>query len=323
MCAESSVLLSPAIVEFVCGVGNMDVPWDILSLVPDRSHRLDSMEVLGIDFTSKPSRRKLITCLRSRLDGDVLRAEVLEEWHRLEDFEVALARPGPWIAGIDFPFGQSRRFIETIGWPTAWAGYVRHAHSLGRSGFRSALDDYRKPRPDGDKEHRRRTDIAAGSISPQKLYGVPVALMFFEGAPRLIEAGVTIPHLQEGDPARIVIEAYPGILARTIIDRRSYKQDTKKKQTNDERTARLQLLGALRDGEGRTRCGFGIEAPDALCDDPGGDQLDALLCAIQAAWAWRKQEIGFGAPATVDPLEGWIADPVLSDETRSTRVRRL
>ena len=320
---ESSVLLSLAFPAFVRSVGKMDVHWDILSPIPDRSPRLDSMEVLGVDFTSRPHRRKPITCLRCRIDGFVMRAKTLQEWPRFEDFEAALARPSPWIAGIDFPFGQSRRFIETIGWPADWAGYVRHAHSLGRSGFRRALDDYRNPRPDGDKEHRRRTDIPAGSISPQKLYGVPVALMFFEGAPRLIEAGVTIPHLQEGDPARVVIEAYPGILARTIIDRRSYKQDTKKKQTSDQRAARLQLLGALRDGEARARYGFGIEASDALCDDPGGDHLDALLCAIQAAWAWQNQENGFGAPASLDPLEGWIADPVLSDEARSTRERRL
>jgi hypothetical protein len=100
---------------------------------------------------------------------------------------------GPWIAGIDFPFGQARRFIETIGWPCGWADYVRHAQSLTRSGFREALNAYRKTRRSGDKEHRRQTDIAAGSVSPQKLYGVPVGLMFFEGAPRLVASNVTIP----------------------------------------------------------------------------------------------------------------------------------
>jgi hypothetical protein len=55
------------------------------------------------------------------------------------------------------------------------------------------LEVYRSHRPFGDKEHRRKTDIAASSISPQKLYGVPVGLMFFEGAPRLVKSGVTIP----------------------------------------------------------------------------------------------------------------------------------
>ena len=150
------------------------------------------MKVLGIDFTSRPTRQKPITCLHCTLDGDVLCARELEEWVDFTLFEQALQRPGPWIAGIDFPFGQSRRFIETIGWPSNWADYVLHANALGRNGFRAALNAYRSVRPSGDKEHRRQTDIAAGSISPQKLYGVPVGLMFFEGAPRLLASIVAV-----------------------------------------------------------------------------------------------------------------------------------
>ncbi len=160
------------------------------------------MNIIGIDFASNPSRRKPVTCLRCSFDGDRLRAEKLERWPDLSRFEEELKRPGPWIAGIDFPFGQARRFIETIEWPRDWLGYVRQAKSLGREGFRHALDAYRAPRPDGDKEHRRKTDKAAGSVSPQKLYGVPVGLMFLEGAPRLAASGVTIPHLKDGDPDR-------------------------------------------------------------------------------------------------------------------------
>ena len=99
---------------------------------------------------------------------------------------------------------------------------------MSRQGFRDALDAYRAPRPAGEKEHRRATDIAAGSISPQKLYGTPVGLMFFEGVPRIKAAGVTIPGLQLGDPERIVIEAYPGVLAgvlaRHLIGRRSKRR---------------------------------------------------------------------------------------------------
>lgn len=77
-------------------------------------------------------------------------------------------------------------FIETIGWPKRWADYVAYSHGLGRANFRAALDGYRTTRRKGDKEHRRRTDIAAGSISPQKLFGVPVGLMFYEGAARVL-----------------------------------------------------------------------------------------------------------------------------------------
>ncbi len=208
---------------------------------------------------------------------------------------------------------------ETIKWPSDWLGYVRYARSLGREGFRDALNAYRAGRPDGDKEHRRKTDVAAGSISPQKLYGVPVGLMFFEGAPRLLASGVTIPHLQDGDPDRIVVEAYPGILARQIINRRSYKHEAKRKQTVQQREARSDILGGLIHGVATDLYGFRIEAPTNLCDDPTGDDLDALLCAIQAAWAWLNRSLGYGAPCNVDRKEGWIADPSVS-ASLSSRV---
>lgn len=267
------------------------------------------MRVLGIDFTSRPRRRKPITCLECTLVEDELQAGELKEWCSFEEFESALQAPGPWIAGIDFPFGFPRKFIENMGWPETWRAYVEHAKSLGREGFRTALDEYRSPRPPGDKEHLRVTDIRAGSISPQKLYGVPVALMFFEGAPRLRGSGVTIPLLQEGDPERIVVEAYPGVLARHLIGRHGYKQDTKRKQTKEQYEARVRLMKEILGDKFHQHYGVSVCAPKELADDPAGDCLDALLCAIQAAWAWSMRDKHFGAPTDTDALEGWIADP--------------
>ena len=55
-----------------------------------------------------------------------------------------------------------------------------------------------------------------------------------------------------------------------------------------------------------------VEAPRGLAEDPTGDQLDALICAIQAAWAWTMKAQRYGAPEGADALEGWIADPALS-----------
>ena len=48
-----------------------------------------------------------------------------------------------------------------------------------------------------------------------------------------------------------------------------------------------------------------------LADDPGADHLDALLCAVQAGWAWTQRDNNFGVSGQIDPLEGWIADPIL------------
>lgn len=269
------------------------------------------MIVYGIDFTSRPKRSKPITCLACTLEGTHLRADELSEWQTFEAFEQALQKPGPWIAGIDFPFGQARRFIETIGWPLSWQGYVDRVAAMTRQEFRDALDAYRQPRPKGDKEHRRETDVAARSISPQKLFGTPVGLMFFEGAPRLRRSGVTIPRLQEGDPDRVVVEAYPGVLARHLIGKRSYKQDTRAKQTPDKHDARKDLLDKIRRGDLKESHHLTVDAPDKLIDDPGADHLDALLCAIQAAWAWNRRAGDYGSPCEVDPLEGWIADPTI------------
>ena len=277
------------------------------------------MRVYGIDFTSAPRRAKTITCLECELEGRCLRAGALREWPDFAAFEAALIRPGPWIAGIDFPFGQARRFIDTIGWPDTWAGYVDHVGTLSRDAFRRELDAYRASRPAGDKEHRRETDVAAGSISPQKLYGTPVGLMFFEGAPRLRAAGVTIPGLQTGDPGRIVVEAYPGVMARALIGRRGYKQDARGKQTAAQARARTDLLEQVTAGAAERYYGLSVVAPVALANDPGGDHLDALLCAVQAAWAWERRLSGFGPPDGFDALEGWIADPAVTAQAVASR----
>ncbi len=268
------------------------------------------MKIIGIDFTSRPSKSKPLTCLICNFDGAVLIANELVMWPSYDGFENFLSSPGPWVAGIDFPFGQSRRFIKNVGWPDEWQDYIKLVSLMKRSEFRSMLDEYRKLRPFGDKEHRRSTDIAASSISPQKLYGVPVGLMFFEGAPRLLKAKVLVPGITDGDPNRIVVEAYPGVLAKRLIGRRSYKQDNSKKQTSDQASARADLLDKILIGGSAEEYGFRVEAPRDLCDDPTGDTLDTLMCAMQAAWAWTQREATFGAPLNLDPSEGWISDPV-------------
>ncbi|WP_035485557.1 DUF429 domain-containing protein [Geminicoccus roseus] len=272
------------------------------------------MKIIGVDFTSRPSKRKPITCASCHLAGGLLRFEAFLDLPSFADFEAVLSSPGPWIAGIDFPFGMPLRFLDTVEadeWRRPWPDYVAHARSLGRSGFRDALERYKAPRPVGDKEHRRAADQAARSISPQKLYGVPVALMFFEGAVRLIQAGVHVPLLHAtGDP-RVVVEAYPGVLARRLIGKRSYKSDDRRKQTAEQKDARAGLLEKLLSPSLAHGCGVRVEAPAALAEDPSGDRLDALLCAVQAAWAWRERDRNYGIPAQADRREGWISDPGL------------
>lgn len=270
-----------------------------------------SMQVFGVDFTSAPQRRKPITVACATLAGDVLDLqdfETLEDWPR---FEAWLRKPGPWVGGFDFPFGLPREAVTDLGWPLRWAALVRHCEALGRVELRRVLDAYRESRPSGDKYPHRRGDRAAFSHSPVKLVNPPVALMFLEGAPRLLSAGVSVPGLHDGDPARVALEAYPGWAMRRLSGGRrppSYKNDAPAKQTPAQRRERERAIRQVTSAQ--APLGIGLRASAALLksmrDDASGDRLDAVLCALQAAWGWQRRKRNFGLPRTADPLEGWI-----------------
>lgn len=220
--------------------------------------------------------------------------------------------PGPWVAGMDFPFGFARRFIDTIGWPLCWETYMSTVDNMDRATFRAQLDHYRASRAAGDKEHRRRADQLASAISPQKLYGTPVGLMLFEGATRLQRTTISLPGIRPTADARVALECYPALLARRYIGRQPYKNDDPAKQSPAQRNARESLWTHLHSDALWRDYGLRLEAAPEVIDDPSGDAIDALLCAIQAAWAAQQGAPRFGQPNDVDPLEGWINDPFLS-----------
>ncbi|NNE39717.1 MAG: hypothetical protein HKN14_02235 [Marinicaulis sp.] len=101
------------------------------------------MKIYGIDFTSAPRSSKPTTCLRCKLEATELFAEELELFATFEEFDAALSRPGPSIAGIDLPFGLSRKFVENINWPKTLEANVSYASELGCAGFRLALETIR------------------------------------------------------------------------------------------------------------------------------------------------------------------------------------
>lgn len=261
------------------------------------------MNVLGVDFTSAPGARKAITVARCRLSGARLRLEAIEQLRSFERFEMLLAEPGPWVGGFDFPFGLPRELVRDLGWPGEWRALVEFCAAMSRPKWRAILERYRAARPAGRKYAHRMTDIPAGSSSPMKLVNPPVALMFHEGAPRLARAGVHVPGLAEGDRRRIALEAYPALAARAIVGRASYKSDAR--DTPARRAARRRIVAAL---------AFEASArlERRLVEDASGDALDALLCALQAARAWRRRAANYGLPRRVDPVEGWIAGAAIA-----------
>src|SRR5687767_2394904 len=169
------------------------------------------MLIHGVDFTSAPRPRKVITVASGRLARRTLKLQGIATLEGWPQFEAWLALPGPWIGGFDFPFGLPREAVVDLGWPQDWDALVGHCASLGREALRKALDDYRGTRAIGNKYPHRRGDRAAGSHSPVKLVNPPVALMFLEGAQRLLAAGLRLPgQRRASEDLRIALEAYPG-----------------------------------------------------------------------------------------------------------------
>jgi predicted RNase H-like nuclease len=141
-----------------------------------------------------------------------------------------------------------------------------------------------------------------------KLVNPPVALMFHEGARRILAAGVHVPALHEGDRSRVALEAYPGLLVRKQLGlRASYKSDTRAEHTPARMAVRKEVVKALKRGQPLgVAVAMGRALERVVIADGSGDSLDAVICAVQAAWAWQRRRRNFGLPADIEPAEGWI-----------------
>jgi hypothetical protein len=264
--------------------------------------------LVGCDFSSAPTRRKpIVMALGHERAGRVV-LQAIELLPTLESFGDWLARPREWVGGFDFPFGLPRALVEQLGWPVQWRPCMEHYAGLSRADIRTTFAAFCAARPAGAKFVHRAFDKLAGSSPSMKWVNPPVAYMLHAAVPRLLAAGVHMPGLHEGDPRRVALEAYPGLLARELLGRRSYKSDEKAKQTPERLIARKDLITGLE--HGNTRLGLRLKLSnaqrDALVADASGDRLDAVLCLMQAAWAQRHGAPRYGLPETLDPLEGWI-----------------
>jgi hypothetical protein len=272
------------------------------------------LRLLGCDFTSAPSRRKPVTLAVGRSERGRVLLDAIETFDSLDAWGERLRAPGPWVGGFDLPFGLPRELVLALGWPSGWRACMAHYGGLSREAIRDAFAAFCNARPVGAKFAHRATDGPAGSSPSMKWVNPPVAFMLHAGVPRLLDAGVHLPGLHDGDPQRVALEAYPGLLARSVLGNASYKSDDKAKQTPERLIARKTLINALENGQAALLQAAGLRLKlshaqrDALADDASGDRLDAVLCLLQAAWALHQHQAGhprWGLPA-FDPLEGWI-----------------
>jgi len=272
--------------------------------------------LLGVDFTSAPSRRKPITVARGVLESPVsaslqgaIHVLALESCPDWAAFDGQLNQPGPWVGAFDLPFGLPRTLVQTLGWPEDWRAMIDLYTQLSRDEIRARFRAFCADRPVGHRFAHRATDGPARSSPSMKWVNPPVAFMLHAGVPRLLAAGVTLAGLQDGDPRRIALEAYPALVARACVGKQSYKSDAAQGATAPRRAARETIVASLERGDygfdGRCVV-LPLGMREQLVDEPGADRLDAVLALVLAAWALTRQATNWGLPAEMDPLEGWI-----------------
>jgi hypothetical protein len=263
--------------------------------------------LLGVDFSSAPSAQKPIVVARGELLGAAVRLTGLQRLPSLAHYREGLeALPAPWLGAFDFPFGLPRELVLALGWPQEWLALMRFYAAQPRAALREQFSAFCAARPVGGKFAHRACDKPAGASTSMKWVNPPVAWMMHAGVPPLLDIGAHFPGLHDGDAQRVALEGYPGLLARELIGARSYKADDRARQTPERLIARKDLLDALEQGRTRLKLRLRLSHAqrDALVADAKGDELDAVLCLMQAAWASTQPR--YGLPEQFDPLEGWI-----------------
>ena len=272
------------------------------------------MKIFGIDFTSAPGKRKPITVAEGELKQGNLSIYKIYTLVSFDEFEDFLKQKGPWVAGIDFPFGLPGAFLSTLELPHDWPGYVQALTRRPRGEFEKKVKKFKSKHSSPYKEPLRFTDILASSQSPLKLVNAPVAKMFYEGSKRVYQSGASILPCRPKKENRIVLEAYPALVARRFTG--PYKSETK--DTPQKKSSRKNIVSGILSLNFKNEFGFSVTIDDNIKNemqrDYKGDFLDAVLCSLQVSWAYQQGKPNYGIPAENKSLtqsEGWIIDPSL------------
>jgi len=273
----------------------------------------DFTQIVGVDFTSRPTRSKPVTVALGKVDElGGLTVSTVETCADLPSLQSLLGALGPWVGGFDFPFALPRAFVAEQGWPVrgkrAWQKIAEIACAETRAALVARCRAYCDARPAGQKFAHRAVDRPAGSSPSMKWVNPPVLYMFHAGLPVLRSLNCLFPGLSnEGLASRVALEAYPGYVAR-LITKASYKSDDRAKQTPARATARAEIVSVLcsRSNPLDIQLKASPALQQRLVEDASGDTLDAAICALQAAWGFQRRQHNYGLPKGRDAIEGWI-----------------
>jgi signal transduction histidine kinase len=273
------------------------------------------MKIHGLDFTSSPRNGKSFVCITGKfIKTDRFFIGETRPFLDFVDFEKFLKSKGPWLAGLDLPFGLPREFLLESRLPPSWPKYVAQIGKWGRARFETTVKNFKSKRRTGYKEPTRITDSLHGAQSPIKTVNAPLAAMFYEGATRILKSGVSVhPCHPKKKINRAVLETYPVALARWF-HAGPYKVAHGGTVSDKLRDARVKIMTDLSSASTAEHLGFFVEITSDIftqaVEDGGGDTLDSLLCAVQAAWAYRQKWPYGNIPVhPVVQTEGWIVCP--------------
>lgn len=270
---------------------------------------MKALRILGIDVTSAPHKRKPLTGAWARLDGDLLMVDTIQTWTAWPELDrVATDETSTWI-GFDAPFGLPVAFQDTMGWPREGGAVLARASALTRSELGEAYLAFRRRWT--DRLPLRITDDLARSASPLRWAYVPVGRMFHAASPTLSRNLDRVYPFFSRPPRNRgwMVEVYPKCAAR-VLTGSSYKSGRR-----DKTGIRRAMTEAIRRGALREAYGLDVATADAVAEpavlDREGDVLDAVLAAVQTAWAYRNraQLLSLRDDDSRIRREGWICDP--------------
>lgn len=109
------------------------------------------MKIFGVNFKDKPTPKNPISvafCDFKKNNG--LTVHKVKTFSSLPDFENFLEQKGPWFAGVNFPLGQPRQFLEKMALSHEWNHSIKDIHKWKQTGFAKRLNNIRKSQP-GEK----------------------------------------------------------------------------------------------------------------------------------------------------------------------------